>query len=311
MTKNILVTGAAGFLGSHLCDSLLKSGHNVIGIDNLSTGNIRNLEHIKTDKFKFYVRDVRIPFYFEVDEIYNLACPASPPAYQFDPVGTILTNVQGALNVLELAKNVGSKVFQSSTSEIYGDPLVHPQTESYLGNVNPIGPRACYDEGKRVVETLMTDYSKQYNVPVKIVRIFNTYGPRMDINDGRVISNFINQALSNESITIYGNGSQTRSFCYVDDEIRGFRSLMDTENSFIQPVNVGNPNEFTMLELASLILQKTGSKSNIIFKDLPVDDPKKRKPDISLAKSTLGWEPNIQLSEGLDKTIEYFISIRK
>lgn len=311
MTKNILVTGAAGFLGSHLCDSLLKSGHNVIGVDNLSTGNIRNLEHIKSDKFSFYVRDVKIPFYFEVDEIYNLACPASPPAYQADPVGTILTNVQGALNVLELAKNVGSKVFQSSTSEIYGDPLVHPQIESYLGNVNTVGPRACYDEGKRVVETLMTDYSKQYNVPVKIVRIFNTYGPRMDINDGRVISNFINQALSNESITIYGDGSQTRSFCYVDDEIRGFRSLMDTEDSFIQPVNVGNPNEFTMLELASLILDKTGSKSNLIFKDLPIDDPKKRKPDISLAKSKLAWEPSVQLSEGLDKTIEYFISIRK
>lgn len=309
---NVLVTGGAGFLGSHLCASLLKDGHNVLCVDNLSTGSKKNIKHLTLDpNFHFLIHDVRSAFYFDrrykdIDQIYNLACPASPPAYQADSVGTLLTNFQGMYNVLTLAKEVGAKVFQASTSEIYGDPIMHPQHESYWGNVNTVGPRSCYDEGKRVAESLMTDYNRQYGVPIKIARIFNTYGPQMDKNDGRVVSNFVNQALSNKPITIYGSGLQTRSFCYVSDLIRGFRLLMDTNDGFILPVNLGNPTEFNMLELAELVIAKTNSKSFIEHKNLPVDDPQQRKPDISRAKEILGWEPTVALTDGLDSMIEYF-----
>lgn len=311
--KRALVTGGAGFLGSHLCDSLLADGYKVVALDNLSTGSLTNLAHLATNPdFTFGNTDIRSPFTFHAkfDEIWNLACPASPPAYQADPVGTIETNYLGAMNVLRLAHVTGAKVFQASTSEVYGDPLVHPQTESYLGNVNTTGPRSCYDEGKRIAETLMTDYSLQYGVRVKIVRIFNTYGPRLNKDDGRVVSNFINQAIRGEDITVYGSGLQTRSFCYVSDLISGFRKLMGTPDECIYPVNIGNPTEFTMLQLAQLVIQKTGSKSKLIFSDLPIDDPKQRKPDITLAKNLLDWEPKIDLSTGLDATIKYFMENR-
>lgn len=307
MTK-VVVTGAAGFLGSHLCESLLKDGKEVIGIDNLSTGNLYNIKALMSNPlFSFYEDDVRNPILHDADEYYNLACPASPPKYQIDKVGTFMTNVLGVTNVLTAASDNNAKVFQASTSEVYGDPDVHPQPETYRGNVNTVGPRSCYDEGKRAAETIMTDFNEAYGVPIKIVRIFNTYGPRMDPNDGRVVTNFINQALRGENLTVYGDGQQTRSFCYVDDEIAGFRKLMDeTSDSFIRPINIGNPNEFTMLELAELVLRYTGSKSKLIFKPLPIDDPKQRCPDIALAKQVLDWEPKIQLEEGLKRTIEYF-----
>ena len=306
--KKVLVTGGAGFLGSHLCDSLLSSGNKVICMDNLSTGSLDNIAHlIDNPAFVFMEHDVRTPFVLDVQEIYNLASPASPPTYQIDKIGTFTTNVIGALNVLNNAYTFRSKVFQASTSEVYGDPIIHPQPESYYGNVNTVGPRSCYDESKRAVETLMTDYHNHYGIPVKIVRIFNTYGERLNPIDGRVVSNFINQALNNELITIYGSGTQTRSFCYVSDLISGFRKLMDnTPDNFCKPVNLGNPHEFNMMELADLVLKLTKSKSVLCFKDLPIDDPKQRKPDISLAKKLLDWEPKVQLEEGLIKTIDYF-----
>ena len=311
MCKKVLVTGGAGFLGSHLCDSLILSGYNVTALDNLSTGNLDNISHLLSNpKFKFINRDVQLPIigFDTLDEIWNLACPASPPMYQLDPVDTLKTNFLGALNVLNLAKSTGAKVFQASTSEVYGDPAIHPQPESYWGNVNTVGPRSCYDEGKRVVESLMTDYSKQYGVPIKIARIFNTYGPRLHPADGRVVSNFINQALAGSPITVYGTGNQSRSFCYVADLIEGFRLLMDAPSDFTLPVNIGTPAEFTMLQLAKLIIDKTGSKSKLEYNSLPVDDPWQRKPDITLAKTILGWEPKITLSAGLDLTINHFMS---
>ena len=310
MKKRILVTGAAGFLGSHLCKSLLDDGHSVLGMDNLSTGSMKNLDQFDgNEDFGFVKHDVRFPYRYIVDEIYNLACPASPPAYQADRYKTLMTSIKGVENALNCAYNNNQhcKVFHTSTSEVYGDPLVHPQVESYWGNVNTIGPRSCYDEGKRVAETMLTDFSKQFGVPVKIVRIFNTYGPNMDPNDGRVVSNFIMQALRREPFTIYGTGKQTRSFCYVSDMISGFRKLMDeTPDSFIEPINIGNPNEFTLMELADMVAEKVGIKPVFMFKSLPGDDPKQRRPDISKAQRVLNWEPKVMLSEGLDKTIEYF-----
>jgi UDP-glucuronate decarboxylase len=309
MKKRILVTGAAGFLGSHLVKSLLDDGHSVLGMDNLSTGSMKNLEQFSgNEDFGFANHDVTVPYHFIVDEIYNLACPASPPAYQADRYKTLMTSVKGVENALKCARSVGMcKVFHTSTSEVYGDPLVHPQVESYWGNVNTVGPRSCYDEGKRVAETMLTDFSKQYGVPVKIVRIFNTYGPNMDPQDGRVVSNFIMQALRHEPFTIYGTGRQTRSFCYVSDMIAGFRKLMDeTSDFFIEPINIGNPNEFTLMELADMVAEKVGIKPVFMFKSLPGDDPKQRRPDISKAQRVLNWEPKVMLDEGLDKTIEYF-----
>lgn len=309
MKKRILVTGAAGFLGSHLCKSLLDDGHSVIGMDNLSTGSMKNLEQFDGNvNFGFALKDVTDPYHYIVDEIYNLACPASPPAYQADRYKTLMTSIKGVENALKCARsNNKCKVFHTSTSEVYGDPLVHPQVESYWGNVNTVGPRSCYDEGKRVAETMLTDFSKQFGVPVKIVRIFNTYGPNMDPNDGRVVSNFIMQALRHEPFTIYGTGKQTRSFCYVSDMIAGFRKLMDeTDDSFIEPINIGNPNEFTLMELADMVAEKVGIKPVFMFKSLPGDDPKQRKPNISRAHRVLNWAPKVMLSEGLDKTIEYF-----
>jgi Nucleoside-diphosphate-sugar epimerases len=302
----ILVTGGAGFLGSHLCDRLLKDGHEVICLDNFFTGRKANIAHLhgRAD-FELVRHDVIDPFKFEVDQIYNLACPASPPHYQYNAIKTVKTSVMGAINCLGLAKRVRARVFQASTSEVYGDPAVHPQPESYWGNVNPIGVRSCYDEGKRVAETLFMDYHRQNGVDVRIVRIFNTYGPRMHPNDGRVVSNFIVQALKGEDITIYGDGTQTRSFCYVDDLIEGFVRLMN-QNEVTGPINIGNPGEFTMLQLAELTLKLTGSKSKIVHRPLPGDDPKQRRPDITLAKKHLGWEPSIPLEEGLKRTIAYF-----
>ncbi len=308
--KQILVTGGAGFIGSHLCERLLKDGNNVICMDNYFTGCKQNIVHLLNNPYFELVRhDVTFPYYVEVDEIYNLACPASPIHYQFDPVSTIKTSVIGAINMLGLAKRTKARILQASTSEVYGDPAVHPQEESYWGNVNPIGLRSCYDEGKRCAETLFMDYHRQNKLDVKIIRIFNTYGPRMRPDDGRVVSNFIMQALKGEDITIYGDGMQTRSFQYVDDLVEGMVRMMTTEN-FTGPVNLGNPGEFTMIELAEIILKMTNSKSKIVFKPLPSDDPKQRKPDISLAKEKLnGWEPTIRLEEGLVETIKYFKSL--
>lgn len=305
--KQILVTGGAGFIGSHLCERLLKDGNNVICMDNYFTGLKQNIVHLLDNPYFELVRhDVTFPYYVEVDEIYNLACPASPIHYQFDPVSTTKTSVIGAINMLGLAKRTKARILQASTSEVYGDPIVHPQEESYWGNVNPIGLRSCYDEGKRCAETLFMDYHRQNKVDVKIIRIFNTYGPRMRPDDGRVVSNFIMQALKGEDITIYGDGKQTRSFQYVDDLVEGMIRMMASEN-FTGPVNLGNPREFTMLELAELVLKMTNSKSKIIFTPLPSDDPKQRKPDITLAKEKLnGWEPKIRLEEGLIDTIKYF-----
>lgn len=308
--KRILVTGGAGFLGSHLIDRLLEQGHEVICADNLFTGTKRNIDHLHNHpRFEFMRHDLTFPLYIEVDEIYNLACPASPVHYQHDPVQTTKTSVHGAINVLGLAKRLKCKVFQASTSEVYGDPAVHPQPESYWGNVNPIGPRSCYDEGKRCAETLFFDYHRQHGLAIKVARIFNTYGPRMHHADGRVVSNFIVQALRGEPLTIYGDGSQTRSFCYVDDLVEGFIRLMESDSSVTGPVNLGNPSEFTMLELAEKVIQSTGSSSKIIFQDLPQDDPKQRRPDISLAKKTLGWEPSVALDQGLGWTVDYFVKL--
>ena len=305
--KRVLVTGGAGFLGSFLCERLLNDGHDVLCMDNFFTGRKANISHlIDNPYFELMRHDVTIPFYVEVDEIYNLACPASPLHYQFDPVQTTKTSVHGAINVLGLANRVKAKVFQASTSEVYGDPTLHPQPESYWGNVNPIGIRSCYDEGKRCAETLFFDYHRQHQLEIKVVRIFNTYGPRMHPQDGRVVSNFIMQALQGDPITIYGNGKQTRSFCYCDDLIEGFLRLMASDSSVTGPINLGNPGEFTMIELAETILELTNSSSKLIFKPLPEDDPKQRRPDITLAKEHLNWEPQVELREGLIKTIAYF-----
>jgi UDP-glucuronate decarboxylase len=302
-----LITGGAGFLGSHLSDRLLKEGHDIICLDNFFTGTKDNVAHLLNNPhFELMRHDVTFPIYVEVDEIYNLACPASPIHYQHDPVQTTKTSVLGAINMLGLAKRTKAKIFQASTSEVYGDPLVHPQPESYWGHVNTIGPRSCYDEGKRCAETLFFDYYRQHNLDIKVVRIFNTYGPRMHPNDGRVVSNFIIQALKGEDLTIYGDGTQTRSFCYVDDLIEGVVRLMGTEHGFTGPVNLGNPNEFTMLELAENVLSIVGGKSKLRFFPLPVDDPKQRQPDISLAKRKLAWEPKVQLTDGLKETVSYF-----
>jgi UDP-glucuronate decarboxylase len=309
--KTILVTGGAGFIGSHLCERLLREGNEVICLDNFFTGYKRNVLKLTSNpNFEMVRHDITNPYYAEVDEIYNLACPASPISYQYDPIKTINTSVIGAVNMLGLAKRVNAKILQASTSEVYGDPTIHPQTEDYWGNVNPIGLRSCYDEGKRCAESLFVNYHQQNNVKIKIIRIFNTYGPNMDINDGRVISNFIVQSLKGKDITIYGDGTQTRSFQYVDDLIEGMIRMMNSEDSFLGPVNIGNPNEFSMLELAKAIIKLTNSKSKVIFKPLPIDDPKQRQPNIDLAKKMLdGWEPKIELEEGLSKTIEYFKSI--
>ena len=307
ITKRILVTGGAGFLGSHLCDRFLNEGHEVICVDNFYSSTKQNIQHLLAHpSFEFIRHDVTFPLYLEVDEIYNMACPASPVHYQHDPVQTTKTSVHGAINMLGLAKRTGAKILQASTSEVYGDPAVHPQEESYWGNVNPIGPRSCYDEGKRCAETLFFDYHRQHGVNTKVVRIFNTYGPRMHPNDGRVVSNFIVQALLGEDITIFGDGSQTRSFCYVDDLVEAIVRMMNTEDGVIGPVNIGNPSEFTMLELAELVQQKVQSGSKTTFKPLPINDPMQRKPDISRAKEVLDWTPNISLDSGLDSTIEYF-----
>ncbi|MEK9848788.1 MAG: UDP-glucuronic acid decarboxylase family protein [Rhodospirillaceae bacterium] len=305
--NRILVTGGAGFLGSHLCDRLIRDGVDVLCVDNFYTGSKENISHLLADKnFELMRHDVTFPLYVEVDQVFNLACPASPIHYQSDPVQTTKTSVHGAINLLGLAKRVGAKILQASTSEIYGDPEVHPQTEDYWGRVNPIGLRSCYDEGKRCAETLFFDYHRQHALCIKVVRIFNTYGPRMHPNDGRVVSNFIVQALSNEDITIYGDGSQTRSFCYVDDLINGLIAIMATENSFTGPINLGNPFECTVVELANKIINLTNSRSKIVSKPLPEDDPKQRRPDISLAQSKLNWSPEIPLDDGLKQTIRYF-----
>jgi UDP-glucuronate decarboxylase len=308
--KKILVTGGAGFLGSHLCERLLKEGNEVVCLDNYFTGSKDNVVHLLGNPYFEMIRhDVTMPFFIEVDEIYNLACPASPIHYQYNPIKTVKTSVMGAINMLGLAKRIKARILQSSTSEVYGDPEIHPQVESYWGHVNPIGIRSCYDEGKRVAETLFVNYHLQNNVRIKIMRIFNTYGPRMHPNDGRVVSNFIVQALKGEDITIYGDGSQSRSFCYVDDLIDGMIRLMNSREEFTGPVNIGNPNEFTMLELAGKVIALTGSKSKIIHMPLPADDPTQRQPDITLAKKELGWEPHVMLDEGLAKTISYFKSV--
>ena len=306
--KKILVTGGAGFIGSHLCRRLLKDGHQVFCLDNMFTGTYDNIGELYSNpNFEFINATVIYPLHLQVDRIYNLACPASPVHYQYDPIMTTKTSFMGALNVLDLARKCGARVLQASTSEIYGDPLMHPQREEYRGNVSTIGPRACYDEGKRIAETLFFDYKRQYNVDIRVIRIFNAYGPNMLENDGRVVSNFIVQALRNRDITIYGDGTQTRSFCYVDDLVEGMIAMMEKDN-FHGPVNLGNPQEMTILELAEMIIAKTGSASQIVHRNLPVDDPVKRKPDIELAKRVLSWEPKVPLSEGLDRTIAYFKS---
>ncbi|MDR0797061.1 MAG: SDR family oxidoreductase [Tannerella sp.] len=309
--ERVLVTGGAGFIGSHLCDRLILSGCDVICLDNYFTGSKDNIRHlIGNDRFELIRHDVTAPFYAEVDKIYNLACPASPIHYQFNPIKTLKTSIYGALNMLGLSKRTGAKILQASTSEIYGDPTTHPQVESYWGNVNPIGLRSCYDEGKRAAEALFMDYHRQHHLNIKIVRIFNTYGPRMNPNDGRVISNFIVQALTGHDLTIYGDGTQTRSFQYIDDLVEGLIRMMDTGDDFTGPINLGNPGEFSMLELANLVIQLTGSKSKIIFQPLPDDDPKQRCPDISLAIDKLNhWQPSVKLEEGLKKTINYFARI--
>ena len=302
----ILITGGAGFLGSHLCDRLIAQGHDILCLDNFFTGRKKNIEHLLGDaRFELIRHDVIDPFKFEVDRIYNLACPASPPHYQYNPIKTTKTSVMGAINCLGLAKRVKARVFQASTSEVYGDPTVHPQPESYWGNVNPIGRRSCYDEGKRCAETLFFDYHRENGVDIRVVRIFNTYGPRMNPDDGRVVSNFIVQSLRGEDLTVYGDGSQTRSFCFVDDLIEGFLRLMEQDKT-VGPVNIGNPGEFTMLELAELILRKVGGRSKIVHQDLPADDPRQRQPDITLAKKYLDWQPTVALEEGIERTIDYF-----
>lgn len=309
--KKILVSGGAGFIGSHLCTRLINDGHRVICLDNLFTGSKRNITHLKNNpRFEFVLHDVETPYEVDIDEIYNLACPASPIHYQHDAIKTIKTSVLGVINMLGLAKKTNAKILQASTSEVYGDPVIHPQVESYWGNVNPIGLRSCYDEGKRCAETLFMDYHRQNGVRIKIIRIFNTYGPRMLPDDGRVVSNFVVQALQNQDITIYGSGNQTRSFQYIDDFIEGMVRMMDTEDDFIGPVNLGNPHEFSILELAEKVIRLTDSKSKLIFKPLPHDDPKKRRPDITLAREKLGWEPTIELEEGLQYIIEYFREYR-
>lgn len=305
--KRVMVTGGAGFLGSHLCDRLLEDGDEVLCIDNLFTGTKQNIAHLRDHpSFEFLRHDVTFPLFVEVDEIYNLACPASPIHYQYDPVQTTKTSVHGAINMLGLAKRLGCRILQASTSEVYGDPSVHPQTEEYWGNVNPIGPRSCYDEGKRCAETLFFDYNRQHRVPIKVARIFNTYGPRMHPADGRVVSNFIMQALRGEPITIYGDGAQTRSFCYVDDLIEGLIKLMGSPDEVTGPINLGNPVEFTMAELAQRVIAMIGSKSALIHVELPPDDPRQRQPDITKARKLLGWEPRISLEAGLLNTIAYF-----
>jgi UDP-glucuronate decarboxylase len=307
LRKRILITGGAGFLGSHLCERLLREGADVLCVDNFFTGTKDNVAHLlDSPNFELLRHDVTFPLYVEVDEIYNLACPASPIHYQHDPVQTTKTSVHGAINMLGLAKRLKAKVFQASTSEVYGDPEVHPQTEDYRGNVNPIGPRACYDEGKRCAETLFFDYYRQHNLRIRVARIFNTYGPRMHPNDGRVVSNFVVQALRGEPITIFGEGKQTRAFCYVDDLIEGFIRLMAAPDDLTGPVNLGNPGEFTIRQLAEMVIEQTGSKSKLVFQPLPPDDPQQRRPNIALAKERLGWEPKVPLAEGLKKTIAYF-----
>ena len=308
--RRILVTGGAGFLGSHLCERLLALGHDVLCVDNFFTGTKDNLRHLLGNpRFELLRHDVTFPLYVEVDEIYNFACPASPVHYQHDPVQTTKTSVHGAINMLGLAKRLGARILQASTSEVYGDPSVHPQTEDYWGNVNPIGVRSCYDEGKRCAETLFFDYYRQHRLAIKVARIFNTYGPRMHPNDGRVVSNFIVQALRNDPITIYGDGTQTRAFCFVDDMIEAFVALMQSGDDFTGPVNLGSPNEFTMLELAELVLALTGSRSQLVFRALPSDDPRQRSPDIALARSVLKWRPSTDLRDGLTQTIAYFRSL--
>jgi UDP-glucuronate decarboxylase len=307
--KKILVTGGAGFLGSHLCDILVQQGHHVLCVDNYFTGSLKNIQHLLDHKnFEVVRQDICFPLYVEVDEIYNLACPASPRHYQHDPIQTTKTSILGAYNMLGLAKRTGARILQSSTSEVYGDPTIHPQPESYWGNVNPIGPRSCYDEGKRAAETLFFDYHRQHGVGIKVARIFNTYGPRMAIDDGRVVSNFVVQALQAQDITVYGQGQQTRSFCYVDDQVRGLMSLMASDEAVTGPINIGNPEEFTILELAQKVIEFTGSTSKIVFSPLPKDDPQQRRPDITLAQSVLNWQPTVNLKEGLPKTIDYFRS---
>jgi UDP-glucuronate decarboxylase len=308
--SKVLVTGGAGFIGSHLCERLIKAGHEVLCVDNYFTGTKKNIVHLLNEPlFDVMRHDVSFPLYVEVERIFNLACPASPVHYQYDPVQTTKTSVHGAINMLGLAKRVKARILQASTSEVYGDPEVHPQPEGYWGRVNPIGIRSCYDEGKRCAETLFFDYHRQHNVDIKVVRIFNTYGPRMHPNDGRVVSNFIVQALRGEDITIYGDGKQTRSFCYIDDLVEGMLRMMDIENGFIGPVNLGNPSEFTILELAEKVLSQIETKSKLVFKPLPQDDPKQRKPDITLAKNKLSWEPTINIDDGLKETISYFRKI--
>lgn len=310
VSKKVLVTGGAGFIGSHLCEHLVENGQDVVCLDNYYTGRKKNVESLmKMTNFELLRHDVTFPLYIEVDEIFNLACPASPIHYQFDPVQTTKTSVHGAINMLGLAKRTGAKILQASTSEVYGDPKIHPQIEGYLGNVNPIGPRACYDEGKRCAETLFFDYHRQHKVNIRIARIFNTYGPRMHPDDGRVVSNFIVQALKGKPLTIYGDGSQTRSFCYVDDLVNGLIAMMDNPNDVIGPVNLGNPNEFTILKLAQMVLEIVGTSSNIEYHPLPQDDPVQRCPDIDRAKDQLNWCPEVQLKEGLRKTVDYFASV--
>ncbi len=310
MKKRILITGGAGFLGSHLCEKLLRSNHEVICLDNYFTGQKENIAHLLQNPYFELIRhDVTMPFFIEVDEIYNLACPASPIHYQYNPIKTIKTSVMGAINMLGLAKRIKAKILQASTSEVYGDPDVHPQTEEYWGNVNPIGERSCYDEGKRCAESLFINYHKQNDVRIKIIRIFNTYGPKMHPNDGRVVSNFIVQALQNKDITIFGDGTQTRSFCYVDDLLKGMVNMMETPDNVTGPINIGNPHEFSMIELADLVIRLTNSKSKITYLPLPSDDPLQRKPDITKAKEILNWEPKIELKEGLQETIQYFKTI--